>query len=261
MRKEKSSSQFLTKKEQAAASKPFKSISVNIGGMSFYVPDTLGFEQDTTQGKQTSEFTLSIVLCLLIGETKIFSGKPESPSANLLLEDENENSFAETLNRNNKLMKALYGKDSSKMMKLENKYENDYQTYMVTVYDVNCLFLDSLSLLLSEVPLETHEALEEYRILQNFDIKLTVDTCLLAKSEEANKQRVNFELGHISLQLDRPRLALLIEYYSQFMLSQQKMSDKFSQLMVSCYNTIALNLERESVHEYRKISISDRSPS
>ena len=39
------------KKENHHAQIPFKSININVGGVSFYVPDTLGFEQDSTKGK------------------------------------------------------------------------------------------------------------------------------------------------------------------------------------------------------------------
>ena len=133
---------------------------------------------------------IGLVLCFFIGEIKILSGKFELSSTNLLLDDENEFSFNEALDKNKVVFNTLYAKNASTRFKQEHKFQEYYQSYEVSVYDVNCMFLPDVTLLLSDVALENHEATDELKLIQNFDIKLLYDSCLLPKSNELYKTRL-----------------------------------------------------------------------
>lgn len=73
----------------------------------------------------------------MVGEIKIINGKPEVTTSNLLLEDDGDINFKEIMNRNKQLMSTLFPNDSSKRIKLESKNQDFYETYEITVYDIN----------------------------------------------------------------------------------------------------------------------------
>jgi hypothetical protein len=112
----------------------------------------------------------------MIGEIKLINGKPEVTASNLLLEDEGEMNFKEIMNKNKQLMNTLFPSDSGKRMKFESRNQDLYDTYEITVYDINCMFLTDISLLMSDLQLDNLEISDELKILHNFDFKIIYDT-------------------------------------------------------------------------------------
>lgn len=163
----------------------------------------------------------------MIGEMKLINGKPEVTASNLLLEDDGEMNFKEIMNRNKQLMSTLFPNDSSKRIKLENKNQDFYETYEITVYDINCMFLTDISLLMSDLQLDNLDISDELKILHNFDLKIIYDTCKLEKSTEVCQARTYFEIGRIKFHVDKSKLPLLVDYYGNFMKNHSKMNEKY----------------------------------
>lgn len=57
MKKESSIRYLTTKPESPSQSKPFESINLTIGGVTLFVPDTQGFEVDTSKGNLILKFS------------------------------------------------------------------------------------------------------------------------------------------------------------------------------------------------------------
>jgi hypothetical protein len=88
-------------------------------------------------------------------------------------------------------METLYPKNTDRRQKIEMAFQEHYQTYSISLYDINCVFLTNLDILMTEGNFENHEIIEDHKILHNFDIKCVLETNLLKKSKEAFQTRMH----------------------------------------------------------------------
>ena len=130
-------------------------------------------------------------------------------------------------------METLYSKNADRRQKIEVAFQEHYQTYNISLYDINWVFLTNLDILMKEEYFENHDHIEDLKIIHNFDVKCVLETTLLKKSKEAFQTRVYWDLGKINLSIDDLRLQKLLDYRSVFAKSQDDLNERFSLLMVS----------------------------
>jgi hypothetical protein len=177
-----------------AAVLPYHSISISLSGISIFLPSSLSFKTPSTK-----------VLCLLVGETRITSGKQSSET--MLLSDI-DSPMSDQLSANKALLASM---NVSHKVNTDNE---EHQRYEISVDDVNIVLLNSLDLFTStDVPLADQD-LEMYRILNNVSL-----VCKMYKGI------VLWSIGVASIEVRKERLDSLVTFSQRFIISQQKIMD------------------------------------
>jgi len=166
-----------------------------------------------------------IVIWFFIGEIKVISGVQEQSSSNLLLDEDNDVTFKDVVKRNSQLVKCLYPKDSYKRLSLDHKQQEGVQSFKISVYDINWMFLTDINLLLSEILFENQEKNDDLKLIQKFDIKCLYESGKLCISNDV-----------CNVQIDNQRLPKLIDFILNFTKNQENINEKYSKLMVDPLN-------------------------
>ena len=193
-------------KTSKKSSLPYKSLILNISGISVFVPDTKGFEKE------------SKVLMVNIGELKLTKGNPEIDRSRRLLDDEGDTKFEEILERNGKIVQTLLSKDSDREIEFGENFGEDQKIFELNEISV---------LMFPNLPPESAELPEDYKIIRNFDVKLIHDKSNMEDTEY--KARIFIEMDRIELLVDKNQLLDTIGFTYTLQDDLEKLSGLFEE--------------------------------
>ena len=176
--------------------------------------------------KVNTTYLIYIVIWLFIGESKILWGQQDSDTSNLLLEDEQKTTYKDIMLKNKKVLQLLNPSEYDNLIESESYNNGFYKTYEISIDDINWVFINNINPLLAEAGQEYYEN-SDVR-LNNFDIKIILEIWTLPKSNELYKNRLFWDIGKLSLNIEQSKLSSLIDYYQQFMSSYAKTVDAIS---------------------------------